>query len=356
MSAHTGHSHESTTSSTAHATPRRRVPLSILDLVSVSEGMSQADAIRASMETVQLADKLGYSRYWFAEHHNTPAVASSATSLLIGQAAQLTSRIRVGSGGIMLPNHAPLVVAEQFGTLIQMHGDRIDLGLGRAPGTDPMTAQMLARTSAEPEAFMQAIEMMQLWSRRDMPAGLRVEAPVAAGTNIPMWVLGSTVNGAMLAAKLGLPFAVASHFAPFQYRQAIDVYRREFDAQAETAQISEPRVMVAANVVVSPTDEQAQFQFQSLREMFTSIIMGQRKYLQAPRDLTADFSPAILDNVDRTLSISAVGSPETAVTQLEEIVAASGADELILTSYHFDPRDRMEALTLLAEAWGLTTG
>ena len=191
------------------------VPLSLLDLVPISDGMTAREAITASMEAAKAADRLGYERLWFAEHHNTNSLASSATSLLIDRAASLTERIRVGSGGIMLPNHSPLAVIEQFGTLVQFHGDRIDLGLGRAPGTDQLTAQLLARTSAEPSAFLAAVEQMRDWSREEGSGDVPIHADVARGTEVPMWILGSTANGARLAAQLGLPFSVASHFAPF---------------------------------------------------------------------------------------------------------------------------------------------
>ncbi|SLM95593.1 LLM class flavin-dependent oxidoreductase [Brachybacterium nesterenkovii] len=331
------------------------VPLSILDLVPLSEGMTMRDAITASMDTVRAADRLGYERYWFAEHHNTHNLASSATALLIDRAASLTERIRVGSGGIMLPNHAPLRVVEDFGTLIQFHGDRIDLGLGRAPGTDPVTAQFLARTSAEPAAFLQAVEQMRLWSSATPPQGLRVSADVAEGTEIPMWILGSTTNGAELAAQLGMPFAVASHFAPFQYLQALDRYRRTFQADAETAQIAAPRTMVGVNLVIAETDEEAQRQFSTLLQMFASVVTGARQPLQPPRteaELATILDPAVRAKADQSLSIRAVGSPQSVVAQLERIVAATHADELILTAYTFDPADRVRGLELLADAWG----
>lgn len=331
------------------------VPLSILDLVPLSEGMTMRGAIAASMDTARAADRLGYERYWFAEHHNTHNLASSATALLIDRAASLTERIRVGSGGIMLPNHAPLRVVEDFGTLIQFHGDRIDLGLGRAPGTDPVTAQFLARTSAEPAAFLQAVEQMRLWSSAAPPQGLRVAADVAEGTEIPMWVLGSTTNGADLAAQLGLPFAVASHFAPFQYLQAIDRYRRTFQADAATAQIAEPRTMVAVNLTIGDTDEQAQLQFSTLLQMFAGVATGARQPIQPPRteaELAQRIPEAVRAKADQMLSVRAVGSPATVVAQLEDIVRATHADELILSLYAFDPADRVRALELLADAWG----
>lgn len=340
---------------TAPATPH--VPLSILDLVPVSQGMTMRDAIAASMRSAQTADRLGFSRYWFAEHHNTKNLASSATALLIDRAASLTRGIRVGSGGIMLPNHASLRVAEDFGTLIQFHGDRIDLGLGRAPGTDQITAQFLARTSAEPTAFMNAVEEIGLWSADAPPEGLRVAADVATGTNIPIWVLGSTPNGAELAARLGLPFSVASHFAPMQHLQALDVYRRHFDAAAETAQIATPHTMVAANLVVGETDEEAERLYTTQLQMFAGVLTGQRMPIQppcSPAELAERLSPAILAQAESALSVRAVGSPATVVRQLEQIVRSTGADELILTAYAFDPEVRVRGLELLADAWGLT--
>src|SRR5699024_4187000 len=205
------------------------VPLSILDLVSISEGSTASDAIAASMETAGLAERLGYHRIWFAEHHNTPTLAASATSLLISQAASVTERIRLGSGGVMLPNHAPLMVAEHYGTLANMHGDRIDLGLGRAPGTDGMTAQALGRSSAEPQAFAQHIFDMQGWFGETGTAhSSPIQSAVSLGTRVPVWVLGSTVNGASIAGQLGLPFSLASHFAPDQIDAAVQVYRDSF--------------------------------------------------------------------------------------------------------------------------------
>lgn len=329
------------------------VPLSILDLVSISEGMSTREAITASMEGAQAADRLGYERYWFAEHHNTSNLASSATSLLIDRAASLTERIRVGSGGIMLPNHSPLAVIEDFGTLVQFHGDRIDLGLGRAPGTDQLTAQLLARTSAEPQAFIAAVEQMRDWSREESSGGLPITAEVARGTEVPMWILGSTANGARLAAQLGMPFSVASHFAPFQYLQALDVYRDNFDPDAEAAQLEKPHTMVGVNLVVAETDEEAQRHFSTLQQMFLGVVTGKREKIQPPRPIEEVAPEHLLSQVDQTLSIKAVGSPTTVVRQLEEIVASTGADELVLTAYYYDPADRLKALELLAGAWGL---
>lgn len=330
------------------------VPLSILDLVPLSEGQDARDGIETSMRAAQAADAAGYHRYWYAEHHNTESLASNATSLLIDRAASLTKRIRVGSGGIMLPNHSPLAVIEQFGTLVQFHGDRIDLGLGRAPGTDQYTAQLLARTSAEPGAFIAAVEQMRDWSHAEPSGQLPIRAAVAEGTEVPMWILGSTTNGARLAAQLGMPFSVASHFAPFQYLQALQVYRDSFSAtQSEAAQISQPRTMVGVNVVVAPTDAEAQHLFTTNIQQFLGVITGQRTKTQPPRDLEGLAPDHLMQQVEQTLSIRAVGSPASVVSQLEEIVEATGADELIVTANYFDPEHRVRGIELLAEAWGL---
>ena len=330
------------------------VPLSILDLVPLSEGQDAREGIEISMRAARTADRAGYHRYWYAEHHNTESLASSATSLLIDRAASLTERIRVGSGGIMLPNHSPLAVIEQFGTLVRFHGDRIDLGLGRAPGTDQYTAQLLARTSAEPGAFIAAVEQMLDWSHAEPSGQLPIRAAVAEGTEVPMWILGSTANGARLAAQLGMPFSVASHFAPFQYLQALQVYRESFDAtQSPAAQIEAPHTMVGVNVVVAPTDEEAERLFTTNLQQFLGIVTGQRMKTQPPRDLEGRYPEHVMQQVEQTLSIRAVGSPATVVSQLEEIVAATEADELIVTANYFDPDHRIRGIELLAEAWGL---
>lgn len=322
-----------------------RVPLSVLDLVSVPEGSSARQAMADSMTAAQLADELGYSRWWFAEHHNTNSVASSATSVLISQAATVTQRIRVGAGGVMLPNHAPLMVAEQFGTLANLHGDRIDLGLGRAPGTDMMTARALGRSSAEPQAFAQHIYDMQGWFDDGMGRSMPIESAASAGTHVPIWVLGSTVNGASIAGQLGLPFSLASHFAPEQIDEAIEVYRNSFSTEAPTARIDKPLLMAAINVMVAPTDEEAQRQATTLDQMFLDVASGRKRGLQPPVD------PAKLAGQSPMIRIRAVGSPATVVDQLEEFQERTGADELITITYAYDPQVRLRSLRLLAEAW-----
>ena len=322
------------------------VPLNILDLVSISEGSTARDAIAASMESARRADQLGYRRLWFAEHHNTPNLAASATSLLIAQAASVTERIRLGSGGVMLPNHAPLMVAEQYGTLANMYPDRIDLGLGRAPGTDMLTARALNRSSAEPQAFAQSIYDLQGWFSEEGTAySAPIVSAVSAGTNVPIWVLGSTVNGASIAGQLGLPFSLASHFAPDQIDDALRVYRESFSTESPTAQIDKPYVMAGINVMVADTDEEAEREFTVLQQMFLDIQRGQRRKIQPPVD------PGTIPGDNPMLRISAVGTQQKVKAQLEEFVERTGADELITVTYAFDPAVRDRSLQLLAETW-----
>lgn len=326
------------------------VPLSILDLVPISEGSTARDAIAASMRAARLADQLGYNRLWFAEHHNTPQLAASATALLISRAASVTERIRVGSGGVMLPNHSPLMVAEQYGTLANMYGDRIDLGLGRAPGTDPLTARMLGRSSAEPQAFAQSIYDLQGWfSDSGTAYSAPVHSAVSAGTNVPIWVLGSSVNGASIAGQLGLPFSVASHFAPDEAELVIQTYRETFSTEAPTTRIDKPYVMAGINVMVADTDEEAARQFTVAQQMSINIRRGLSRKLQPPIDPDELAAQGIADSP--ALRIRAVGSPQTVKAQLEEFVERTGVDELIIVTYAYDPAVRERSLQLLAEVW-----
>lgn len=326
-----------------------RVPLSIVDLVYVSEGHSVAEAIESSMTAAVAADRLGYNRLWYAEHHNMLAVASAATSVLIGRAAALTDRIRVGSGGVMLPNHAPLVVAEHYGTLAQMFPGRIDLGLGRAPGTDPITARALHRTSADPQSFATAIWDMAGWFSDGEGRSLPVGVPVAAGTHVPMWVLGSTTSGASIAGQLGLPFSIASHFAPDELHEALAVYRDSFNPEAPTASLREPYAMVGVNVLVADDDAAAEHLFTSTTGKFLAIRRGDTSRLAPPAPISGDTSLA-----ERMLAIRAVGSPATVVHRLDRLVQETGADELIIATSTFDPADRVRSFELLANEWGLT--
>lgn len=326
------------------------VPLSILDLVPISEGSSPKAAMEASMSAARLADALGYNRIWFAEHHNTEGVASSATALLISQAAEQTARIRVGAGGVMLPNHSPLMVAEQYGTLATRFGDRIDLGLGRAPGTDPMTARALSRSSGEPQEFAQNIYDLQGWFGQDGVAHTQpILSTVSAGTDVPMWVLGSSTNGASLAGQLGLPFALASHFLSHDIGRIVDIYRSEFSTEAPTARIATPYLMAGINVLVAPTDEEAEFQYTTAMRRVIDNRRGVRRPIQEPVD------PAVLKTEagaeDAYARLRAVGSPETVKRELNTLVERIGADELIIATYAFDPKVRERSFELLAEVW-----
>ncbi len=326
------------------------VPLSILDLVSISEGTTACEAIEASLSAARLADHLGYHRLWFAEHHNTVNLAASATALLIGRAAIETKRIRLGSGGVMLPNHAPLMVAEQYGTLANMFGDRVDLGVGRAPGTDGVTARALMRSSGEPQEFARNIYDMQGWFGADGKGHtLPVVSAVSVGTEVPIWVLGSTVSGASIAGQLGLPFAIASHFAPEQLDMALEVYRDAFSTEAPTARIESPQTMAGINVLVAETDEEARRQFTTTEQMFRGVATGKREKLQPPTP--ADSLGLHGTPVHPMLTVNAIGSPQTVKRQLEAFIARTGADELITVTYAFDPKVRERSIELLAEVW-----
>ncbi|QGF23321.1 LLM class flavin-dependent oxidoreductase [Raineyella fluvialis] len=324
------------------------VPLSILDLVPVSEGTGVREALEATYAAVRLAEESGYHRYWFAEHHNSPTFASSATALLIEHALAMTSRLRVGSGGVMLPNHAPLTVAEQFGTLAQLHGDRVDLGLGRAPGTDPMTARLLRRGASDAQSFADQIYELQAWfGAGESPRG--VSSVVAAGTEVPIWVLGSTTNGASIAGQLGLPFAVASHFAPDELYEALSVYRHAFSTDSPTARLEAPYAMVGVSVLVADTDEEAEYQYSTHVQMSVGNATGARRPLQPPRaELPHDAGWRAAQGM---LACRAVGSPQTVRRQLDALVATTEADELVVVTYAHDPQVRLRSLQLLSELW-----
>lgn len=330
----------------------KHVPLSVLDLVSVSEGQTVRDAIDASMETARLVDRLGYKRLWFAEHHNTAHLAAVATSILISRAAAMTNRIRVGSGGVMLPNHAPLRVAEEYGTLAQMFPDRIDLGLGRAPGTDGLTAQLLTRSGAEPQDFANSIYDLIGWFSEEGEAHRipGVTSGVGTGTNVPIWVLGSSVNGASIAGQLGLPFSLATHFMPEDFEKKLDIYHSSFQSTAPTSLIDKPYTMAGINVVVAPTDEEAQRIWTSTQRMFADIRTGKRRPLQppvAPEELGSEE----LAIAESALNIKAVGSPETVRQALEAFTERSGVDELIVLTYAYNPEDKFRSMELLADLW-----
>jgi luciferase family oxidoreductase group 1 len=327
--------------------PRPAPQFSVLDLAPICEGGDAAQTFRNSLELARHVEQLGYARYWLAEHHNMPGIASSATSLVIGHVAAGTSRIRVGSGGIMLPNHAPLVIAEQFGTLATLFPGRIDLGLGRAPGTDPRTALALRRTlNGDADGFPEdVVELMSYFA----PAhpGQRVHAIPGEGTKVEVWILGSSLFGASLAAVLGLPFGFASHFAPAQLMEALALYRSKFQP---SDRLAEPRVMVGSTVVVAPTDDEARFHFSSLQQAFLNLRSNRASRLPRPRaGFEAGLGELERALLDETLSCAFVGSPDTVRRGLEGFLARTGADELIVSAQVHDHAARLRSYALLAE-------
>jgi luciferase family oxidoreductase group 1 len=320
-------------------------PLSILDLAPVSEGSTPGDALRHSLDLAQHAEHWGYRRFWLAEHHNMAGIASAATSVVICHVAGGTRTIRVGSGGIMLPNHSPLVIAEQFGTLESLFPGRIDLGLGRAPGTDQRTVMALRRDPESAERFPQDVLELQALLGPVHP-GQMVHAVPGAGTGVPLWILGSSLFGAQLAAMLGLPYAFASHFAPDALGQALEVYRDRFQP---SAQLDRPYAMVGVNVIAADTDAAARRLFTSAQQAFTRMIRGTRGRLQPPLDDIETFwTPAEKAHVSAMLACSFVGSPETVRRGLERFAADTGADELMVASAIWDHAARLHSYEILA--------
>ena len=323
----------------------RVIPYSILDLAPVVEGGDAGQALRCSLDLAQHAERWGYRRFWVAEHHGMPGVASAATAVVLSHIASGTKSIRVGAGGIMLPNHAPLVIAEQFGTLESLYPGRIDLGLGRAPGTDPLTSRALRRTlTGDVDAFPQDVMELQSYFGAHQPG--RVLAVPGAGLNVPLWILGSSLYGAELAAALGLPYAFASHFAPAQLMQAIDVYRSEF---RPSAQLQKPYVMVGVNVLAADTDEEARHLATSVEQAIVNLRTGRPGRLPPPSDhLRWGFQErAILDQV---LSCSAIGSQKAVGQWLEQFAKRTGADELIIAAQMFDHAARLRSYELTARS------
>jgi len=319
---------------------------SLLDLSPIPEGQTAADALRNTIDLAKHAERQGYHRFWLAEHHNMPGIASSATAVMIGQVAAATSTIRVGSGGVMLPNHAPLMVAEQFGTLASLFPDRIDLGLGRAPGTDMNTARALRRHMQGGNEFPQ--EVVELMGYLE-PAALRspVKAIPGQGTQVPIWILGSSTGGAQVAAYLGLPYAFASHFAPQMINEALHIYRSHF---RPSDNLAEPYVMVAAGLYAADTDEEAQYLRSSHMLGFARLRTGRPGKLPYPvKDLSAEIPDGVLSAISEDLSVAAIGSPETVQRQLTEIADRYQADELILTAGIHDHAARVKSFAIGAE-------
>ena len=322
--------------------------LSMLDLVPVREGGTVREALDIAVQTAQKAEELGYVRYWLAEHHNMPGIASSATAVLIGHIAGKTERIRVGSGGIMLPNHAPLVVAEAFGTLAELYPGRIDLGLGRAPGTDGATMRALRRDRLETEEDFprDVAELQRLLGPADPQA--RISATPGADTHIPIWLLGSSLYSAQLAAMKGLPYAFASHFAPRFLHQAIAMYRQLF---RPSAVLDKPYVMVGVPVVAAPTDEEAQYLATSSQQRVLGILTGQRGKMPPPLEgFMQMIGPREQAAINDFLAMSVVGSEETVRQGFARIQQQCEADELILVSDVYDPALRLRSLEIAAQA------
>ena len=320
-------------------------PLSVLDLAPIVEGSTAANALRNSLDLARHAERWGYARFWLAEHHNAAGIASAATSVVIAHVAAGTSMIRVGSGGIMLPNHAPLVIAEQFGTLAELHPDRIDLGLGRAPGTDRLTIAALRRDLGGEDTFPQDVIELQRWLD-DPRDGQPVVATPGAGTKVPLWILGSSLYGAQLAALLGLPYAFASHFAPEALLPALAVYRERFEP---SVQLERPWAMVAANVIAAETDEEARRLFTSVQQSFTNIHRGRRGKLPPPiDDIETYWAPEEKVRASAMLARSFVGAPETVRAGLEAFVEETQADELIVASAIWEHAARLRSYELLA--------
>ncbi|MBC6110767.1 LLM class flavin-dependent oxidoreductase [Pedobacter fastidiosus] len=312
----------------------KNIPYSILDLATVLDGETPADTFPKSLELARQSEELGYTRYWFAEHHNMASVASSATAVLIGYIANGTKTIRVGSGGIMLPNHSPLIVAEQFGTLASLYPNRIDLGLGRAPGTDQVTAMAIRGENFNAaHNFPKDVERLQrLFSKENSNSNVR--AIPGEGLDIPIWILGSSTDSAKLAAEKGLPYAFASHFAPAYFEQAIALYKANFKP---SQYLKEPYVIACVNVVVADTDQEAERLSSSVKQMFLGVITGKRSLLKPPVDNIDDvWSVYEKEAVEQMLAYSFIGDPETIKEKLSGFVDFYGVNEVMATSHIFD--------------------
>jgi len=321
----------------------------MLDLVAVREGGTVAQALALSLQTAQHVEGLGFTRYWLAEHHNMTSIASSATAVLVGHIAGGTQRIRVGSGGIMLPNHAPLVVAEAFGTLAELYPGRIDLGLGRAPGTDPLTMRALRRNRTETEEDFprEVTELQELLA--DARPGQRLVANPGAGTHVPIWLLGSSLFSAQLAAERGLPYAFASHFAPQMLLPALEIYRRNFRA---SAMLAKPYVAIGVPLVAAPTDEEAQFLASSVYQRVLGILTGERKRLQPPvENFVVSLSERERQAIGEFLGMAVIGGPQTVRAGFDKLQELTAADEFILVCDVYEPQFRLRSLDIAQQAY-----
>lgn len=323
------------------------IPFSVLDLSPIVTGATAADAFRNTLALARHAEQLGFKRFWLAEHHNNPGIASAATAVVIGHVAGGTQTIRVGSGGVMLPNHSPLVIAEQFGTLASLYPGRIDLGLGRAPGTDQPTARALRRDQQNnADTFAQDVEELQAYFEPAEP-GQKIRAVPGAGLKVPLWLLGSSLFGAQLAAMLGLPFAFASHFAPDMLMQALHLYRSGF---RPSAQLAKPYAMVVANVVAAETNEAARYQLTSVQQAMTNLLRGTPGPMPPPiDDIESYWSPAEKAGAQRMLRYAVAGSAATVENQLQRFIEDTRADELMVTTHIYDPAVARRSLEITAQ-------
>lgn len=322
------------------------IDFSILDLAPVAQGSTPAASLSHSLDLAQHAERWGYRRYWLAEHHNMPGIASAATAVVIGHIAAGTKTIRVGAGGIMLPNHAPLIVAEQFGTLATLYPGRIDLGLGRAPGTDMHTARALRRDLAtSAEEFPQDVQELQYYFKAPEP-GQRIQAVPGAGVDVPLWILGSSLFGAQLAAALGLPYAFASHFAPADMMNALALYRRNF---RPSTQLDRPYAMLTVNVLTAESDAEARYHFTSQQQAFINLRRGRPGLLPPPiADIDSYWTAEERPGVEHALSCSFVGAPEAVRNGLQSFLDRTKPDELMITGHVFDHAARLRSYELTA--------
>ncbi|MDN5289055.1 MAG: hypothetical protein JWR38_5329 [Mucilaginibacter sp.] len=326
----------------------KKIGYSVLDLASVKEGHTPADSFANSMQLAKQAEKLGYTRYWFAEHHNMINVASSATAVLIGHIAGGTSTIRVGSGGIMLPNHAPLIVAEQFGTLASLYPGRIDLGLGRAPGTDQVTAMAIRGANFNtPHNFPKDIQKLQhLFSDDNWDS--KVRAIPGEGLDVPIWILGSSTDSARVAAAMGLPYAFASHFAPAYLPEAISIYRNNFQPSEH---LDKPYMMACVNVVAADTEEEAERLATSVQQFFLGVVTGRRQLLQPPIDKMANvWNIYEHEAVSQMLTYLFTGDKEKIKAEIQTFAEQTHIDEIMVTSHIFDEKARIRSYEIFAEA------
>lgn len=323
--------------------------ISLLELGRVREGFTRADALNEARRLAQHAEALGYHRFWVAEHHNMPTVTTAATSLVISHIAAGTKTIRVGAGGIMLPNHAPYIIAEQFGTLDALYPGRIDLGLGRAPGTDQLTLRALRVHPEEAERFPQDVVELQMWLG-PVQEGQRIEAVPGSNSNIPLWILGSSLFGAQLAAELGLPYGFASHFAPQALDQALATYRSRFKPNEKMAK---PYALIGVNIIAAETDEEARYLATSQQMSFANLVRGQRKLTQPPiDDIDTYWTPQERAQASAMLNFSIIGARDTVRKGIDALLDRTQADELMIVSDMYDPEKRRRSVEIIAEVMG----